>query len=57
MPRTIVSRLKSEFRHFDGKFVTRGEFRQDLSNRSTFRKGAGFTTRQFTTALNLIYLF
>ena len=52
-----VSRLKSEFRHFDGKFVIRGEFRQDLSDQATFRKGAGFTSRQFTTAFNLIYLF
>jgi hypothetical protein len=52
-----VSHLKSEFRHFDGKFVTRGEFRQDLSDRPTFRKVTGFTTRQFSTAVNLIYLF
>jgi len=52
-----VSRLKSEFRRFDGKFVTRGEFRQDFSDQPTFRKRAGLTTRQFTTAVNLIYLF
>lgn len=52
-----TSRLSSEFRHFDGKFVTRGEFRQDFSDHATFRKGTGFTTRQFTTAVNLIYLF
>ena len=52
-----MSRLSSEFRHLDGKFVTRGEFRQDLSDRPTFRKGSGFTRRQFTTAVNLIYLF
>lgn len=52
-----VSRLKSGLRHFDGKFVTRGEFRQDLSDHATFLKGSGFTTRQFTTAVNLIYLF
>lgn len=52
-----VSRIKSEFRHFDGEFVTRAEFRQDLSDRPTFRQGTAFTTRQFTTAVNLIYLF
>ena len=52
-----ASRLSSEFRHFDGKFVTRGEFRQDLSDHPTFEKGTGFTSRQFTTAVNLIYLF
>lgn len=52
-----ISRLKSEFRHLDGKFVTRGEFREDLSDQATFRKGTGFTTHQFTTAVDLIYLF
>jgi hypothetical protein len=52
-----LSRLSSAFHHLDGKFVTRGEFRQDLSDHATFRKGTGFTTRQFTTAVNLIYLF
>ena len=52
-----LSRLNSEFRHFDGKFVTRGEFRRDLSDHATFLKGTGFTTHQFTTAVNLIYLF
>ena len=52
-----LSRLRSEFRHLDGKFVTRGEFRQDLSDRNSFQKGTDFTGRQFTTAVNLIYLF
>ena len=52
-----LSRVSSAFRHFDGKFVTRGEFRQDLSDHPTFRKGTGYTTRQFTTAVNLIYFF
>jgi len=52
-----LSRLTSEFRHFDGKFVVRGEFRQDLSDHDTFRKGTGFTSRQLTAAVNLIYLF
>jgi len=52
-----LSRLKSEFKHLDGQFVMRGEFRQDLSDHNSFRKGAGFTASQFTTAINLIYLF
>lgn len=52
-----LSRLSNDFRHFDGKFVVRGEFRQDFSDHDTFRKGTEFTDRQFTTALNLIYLF
>jgi len=51
------SRLQSGLRHFDGKFVTRGEFRKDFSDQNTFRKGTGFTNHQFTTAVNLIYLF
>lgn len=52
-----LSRLSSEFRHFDGKFAIRSEFRQDFSDQNTFRRGTGFTNRQFTTAANLIYLF
>ncbi len=52
-----LSRVASAFRHFDGKFVTRGEFRQDFSDHPTFEKGNAFTTRQFTTAVNLIYIF
>ena len=52
-----LSRVSSTFHHLDGKFVTRGEFRQDFSDHATFRKGDAFTTRQFTTAVNLIYLF
>ena len=52
-----LSRVHAELRHFDGKFVVRGEFRQDFSDQNTFRKGTGFTNRQFTTAVNLIYLF
>jgi len=52
-----LSRLKSEFRHLDGKFVIRGEFRKDFSDQNTFRRGTGFTNHQFTTAVNLIYLF
>jgi hypothetical protein len=52
-----LSSLNSEFKHFDGKFVIRADFRQDFSDQDTFQKGAGYTNRQFTTAVNLIYLF
>ena len=52
-----LSRVKSELKRLDGKFITRGEFRRDLSDRATFRNGSGFVTHQFTTAVNLIYLF
>lgn len=51
------SRLSSKFKRADGQFAVRGEFRQDLSDQDSFRKGAGFTDHQFTTAVNLIYLF
>ena len=51
------SHLKSELRRLDGKFVIRGEFRQDFSDRNTFLKAPGLTNRQFTTSVNLIYLF
>ncbi|HVM92758.1 MAG TPA: outer membrane beta-barrel protein [Terriglobales bacterium] len=52
-----LSQISSALHHFDGKWVTRGEFRQDLSDHPTFQKGTSYTTRQFTTAVNLIYLF
>ena len=52
-----LSRLKSELRRLDGKFVIRGEFRQDLSDQDSFRRGTGFSNQQFTSAVNLIYLF
>ena len=52
-----ASRLSRELRRFDGKLAVRGDFRQDLSDRNAFRQGMGFTDRQFTTAVNLIYLF
>ncbi len=52
-----LSRIISDLHHLDGKLVVRGEVRQDLSDQNSFRKGAGFTNRQFTRAVNLIYLF
>ncbi len=52
-----LSRVRSEFKHLDGQFVVRGELRQDLSDHNPSVKGTGFTDTQFTTAINLIYLF
>lgn len=52
-----LSRVSSELHHLDGKLIVRGEVRQDLSDQNSFRKGAGFTDRQFTRAVNLVYLF
>ncbi len=51
------SQLSAKFKRIDGQFAIRGEFRQDFSDHPSFRKGADLTTRQFTTAVNLIYLF
>jgi hypothetical protein len=48
---------KWSFRHLDGKFVIRSNFRQDFSDHNTFQKGVGYSNRQFTTAANLIYLY
>ena len=52
-----LSKLNPHFKRADGTFTIRSDFRQDFSDRATFHKGTGFTTRQFTTAANLIYLF
>ena len=53
-----LSRLNSHFRKADGKFVVRGEARLDRSNKSVFLEGTDPTkNRQFTRAVNLIYLF
>ncbi len=52
------SRLNSHFRKADGKFVLRGDLRLDLSDRDVFLVGSNPTgKRQFTSAINLIYLF
>jgi len=52
-----LSRVSAKFKPVDGQFVVRGEFRRDSSNHASFSKYTGFTSRQFTTAVNLIYLF
>ena len=52
------SKLSPTLKKFDGTFAVRAEFRQDRSDRAVFRKGSnGWNDRQFTTAVNLIYLF
>ena len=52
-----ISRVKCELKRFDGTVVLRAEFRKDFSDVNSFRKGMGFTDRQFTNDVNLIYFF
>ena len=49
-----VNRL---LRKLDGKFVIRGEVRLDRSNKDVFQRRDTLVGRQFTSAINLIYLF
>ena len=52
------SRLNSHFSKADGKFAVRGEVRLDQSNKNVFRVGSNpIKKQQFTSAVNLIYLF
>jgi hypothetical protein len=52
------SRWNSHFRKVDGKFVVRGDIRLDRSDKNVFLEGSNPTQkRQFTSAVNLIYLF
>jgi len=52
------SRLNPHFGKADGKFVVRGELRLDLSDKNVFLEGRTPTGKQqFTSAVNLIYLF
>ena len=41
----------------DGKFVVRAEIRLDRSNKAVFQRWDTLIDRQFTSAVNLIYLF
>jgi len=52
-----LSRVSEHFKKLDGKFVVRGDIRLDLSNKDVFQRGDQWVTNQFTTAVNLIYLF
>ena len=52
------SRLNSHFRKADGKFAVWCEARLDLSNKNVFLEGSNPSKKQqFTSAVNLIYLF
>lgn len=53
-----LSKLSPSLKKLDGTFALRGEFRRDLSDQRVFRKDSNrWADRQFTTAVNLIYLF
>lgn len=51
------SQLNSRLKKLDGKFVLRGDLRLDHSNKDVFQYGNEYRRRQFTSAINLIYLF
>ena len=52
-----LSAVNEHFRKLDGKFVIRGDIRLDLSNKDVFQRNDLWVTNQFTTAVNLIFLF
>ena len=54
-----LSDVASWLKKLDGKFVVRGDIRLDRSNQDVFLTSAPlvFVPHQFTTAINLIYLF
>lgn len=53
-----LSKVSSHFHPADGKIAVRGELRKDFSDRKVFRKDLNvLSDRQFTTAMNLVYLF
>ena len=51
------SDINTRLKKLDGKFVIRGEVRLDRSNKDVFQRQNTFIGRQFTSAINLIYLF
>ena len=52
-----LSKVSEHFRRFDGKFVVRGDIRLDTSDKDVFQRNDYWVDNQFTTAVNLIYLF
>lgn len=52
-----LSKVSERFKKLDGKFVVRGDIRLDLSNKNVFQREDYWVSNQFTTAVNLIYLF
>ena len=51
------SNIDRRLKKLDGKFVVRGEVRLDLSDKDVFQSRNTFVDHQFTSAINLIYLF
>jgi hypothetical protein len=51
------SDLDRRLKKLDGKFAVRGEIRLDLSNKNVFQRRDTLVGQQFTSAINLIYLF
>lgn len=52
-----LSAVSEHFRKVDGKVAVRGEVRLDLSDKDVFLREDRWVSQQFTTAVNLIYLF
>ena len=52
-----LSGVSDHFKKLDGKFVVRGDIRLDTSNKNVFQRDDYWVDNQFTTAVNLIYLF
>lgn len=52
-----LSNIDRRLKKLDGKFVIRGEVRLDTSNKNVFQKLDTLVGQQFTSAINLIYLF
>ncbi len=52
-----LSKVKEHFKKLDGKFVVRGDIRLDTSTKNVFQRDDYWVDNQFTTAVNLIYLF
>ncbi len=52
-----LSKVNEHFKKLDGKFVVRGDIRLDLSNKDVFQRDDYWVSKQFTMAVNLIYLF
>lgn len=54
---TPWSRLNHKLKWLDGACVVRSDIRSDFSNQNVFQQGNHYRELQFTTALNVIYMF
>jgi hypothetical protein len=52
-----ISNMNEHLKKLDGKFVVRGDIRLDTSDKNVFQRDDYWVANQFTTAVNLIYLF